>query len=385
MLWANLGLAADWSVVPSVTARTEFNSNLAYSFTQKVSDVIFAVRPAVDVNYATEVSLLQAHLGLNGLAYVKNANLDHIDQNYQVNGQYRVAPRWNLSLRSAYIVDTTLTEELLVSGLVMSRTPRQSIQVGPAVTYNVTERLAATFNYNFNRVNYQDPQFRDYTYQVAGLRLDYPLKNEKTVAVANFLVRETRFPGTDKYRSIGIYAGGVHRFTENWDVNLFAGANISFLNFSTVVVATPTTFAVVPTPTKFKSTEVNPYFNIFTTRRWTNLSLTAGFLRDESPTAFSSISEQNRIYGSASYNFSEKLAAGLNGYYSLTTQTSQGNNLKNDYFSIGPEVRYRVTEKLSLLPGYRFGLRNDLTGNRSATVHAVWLMATYEFPIHFQR
>jgi uncharacterized protein (PEP-CTERM system associated) len=86
VLWASTGLAADLSVVPSIEARSEFNSNLNFDFTNKVSDFIFTLSPAAEFNYTTEISQLQGRLGLTGLHYLSHGNLDHIDQNYQING-----------------------------------------------------------------------------------------------------------------------------------------------------------------------------------------------------------------------------------------------------------------------------------------------------------
>ena len=385
MLGASTGLAADLSLVPSVNVRTEFTSNLNNDFKNPISDCISTLAYATEYNYTTETSQLQGILGLKGMHYFRESSADHIDQNYQINAQYRPAPRWNLSLRSAFITDSSLQEELSTSGLIMTRTPRQSIQMGPAVTYNLTERLAATVNYNFNQVNYQDPQFRNYASQQVGLTLNYPLKNEKTVLVSNFLVRETTYPGTDKYRSFGTSLGATHRFRENWDLNLMVGVNISFMDFQTQVVQTSQSFLTIPTQTRFKETKLSPSINVSTTRRWTNLSLTAGLSRDESPSAYGSISELYRAYGGANYQFSERLSGSLTGGCYLSNQASQQNNLGNGYFDISPQLNWRITEKLTASPGYRFSLRNDITNDRSATTQVVWLMLTYSYPIHYQR
>ena len=43
LLWTNFGFAADWSVVPSINARTEYNSNLNLDFSQPLKDFIFTV------------------------------------------------------------------------------------------------------------------------------------------------------------------------------------------------------------------------------------------------------------------------------------------------------------------------------------------------------
>jgi hypothetical protein len=283
------------------------------------------LQPAADFNYTTEISQIQGHVGLFGQHYITHSNLDHIDQNYQINGRYQMLPRLNLSLASSYISDTTLLQELLASGLVISRTPRQSFVVGPGVTYNLTERLLGSISYNFNRVLYQAPQYIDYTSHQAGLNFTYLLKNEKTSLVNNNIVRETLYAGSNTFKSIGIYGGVTHRFTERWDASLMSGVNISFYSFNTQVVnflGFPF-FVVVRTNKRINSSSVTPYINISSTYRWTNLSVSAGFSRNESPSAYGAIYEFNRLYAICAYTITERLSARLNGSYSLSNQSSQ--------------------------------------------------------------
>jgi uncharacterized protein (PEP-CTERM system associated) len=108
-LWAaDPVLAADWSLVPTVTQKSEYNSNVNLAFTNPTKSFIFTLTPAADFNYKTEITQLQGHLGLSGQHYPDNGNLDHIDQNYQINGKYQATQNVNLSLNTSYIVDTTL-------------------------------------------------------------------------------------------------------------------------------------------------------------------------------------------------------------------------------------------------------------------------------------
>ena len=274
---ANLAVAADWSLVPSVTQKSEFNSNINLTYYSPISDYIFTLTPAVDFNYTTEITQLQGHLGLNGQHYITNSNLDHIDQNYQINGKYQATPKVNLSLNTSYIVDTTLLEELLASGLVINRSPRTSIMANPGMTYAITERLSSLVNYNFNRVLYQAPQYIDYTTHQIGLSFNYLLKNERTTLSNTNLVRETLYPGGNSYKTLGIYLGGNHKFREDWDFNLLGGLNINKSDFATQVLD----FSQFPYFTTVQQKRVThtkgtPFFNVSTTRRWTNLRITAG-------------------------------------------------------------------------------------------------------------
>jgi hypothetical protein len=373
------GDAADFAVVPSATVRCEYNSNINYAYQAPVSDCIFTVSPAAEFNYTTDTGQLQGRLGLNGLHYVTQSQLDHIDQNYQINGLYQATPRCKLTLNSAFIVDSTLQEEFLVSGLIMTRTPRQSILAAPGITYSLSERLAATLNYNFNRVTYQDQRFQDYTSQQVGLRLDRPLLNEKTVLTANLLGRETRYPGENIFRSLGVYLGANHKFSPEWEINFLGGLNFSFFNFQTQV-QDPFQFPLIiqNTQQKVQKKETNPFVNLFATRRWSRLSLNAGYYMDQNASAFGTISNLSRVSVSLSYNFTERLSGSLGGSYSYTNQLSEANSQKNDFLGLTSQITYKLTPEFSLSPGYQFGRRDNISSGQSAQAQVVWVMLTYK-------
>jgi hypothetical protein len=386
LVGAGSAAAADWSIVPALTTQTEFNSNLNYSFVGPTADYIFTVAPGADFNYTTEISQLQGHLGLTGLHYLSNGQLDHIDQNYQINGWYQIAPRWKFSLRTAFIVDSTLQEELLASGLIMTRTPRQSIMAGPAVSFDVTERLAATLTYNFNQVHYQDPSFQNYSYHTVGLRLEYPLKDQRTLLTGTVEGRQSTYANGDSYRVLAVYLGGTHKFSEKWDVSLLAGANTTFMDFGTSVLNTSQLpFIVTVRHEKLQQSQVTPFINLSATRRWMNFNWTLGYTRDESPSAYGGISEMNRIYTTMNYKYSEKLSGLLQGEYYLTNQNYQSSSFQSDFFGARAELTYQITEKLTASPGYRFGLRDDITSGQSANAHSVYIMFNYAYPFHYRK
>ncbi|MGB8992824.1 MAG: outer membrane beta-barrel protein [Desulfobaccales bacterium] len=388
-LWTpNLAAAADWSVVPTITQRSEFNSNLNFTSTNKISDYIFSLQPAADFNYTTEISQLQGHVGLNGMHYITQSELDHIDQNYQINGRYQVLDRVNLSLTSFYINDTTLQQELMTSGLVMSRSQRQSFGLGPGVTYNLTERLLATASYSFNRVLYAAPQYTDYTNHQVGLNFTYLLKNEKTTLISNNIVRESLYAGGNDSKTIGIYFGATHKLTERWDVSAMSGANISFYSFNTQVLdLSQFPFFIRLKTQQVNSSGVTPYINLSTRYQWTNkLNVSAAFSVDQSPSAYGAIYEVDQFSLSCAYNFTERLSGSLSGGYSLSNQSSQNVSSEYNYYNLSPTLTYQITENLSVSPGYNFQNGASLTaGGTSAHVHSAWLQFTYAYPIHYQR
>jgi hypothetical protein len=384
---ANVVAAADWSFVPSITQRSEFNSNLNYTPTNPISDYLLSLQPAADFNYTTEVTQLQGHLGLLGQHYITHDNLDHIDQNYQINGRYQATPKVNLSLISSYINDSSLIQELVTSGLVIGRTPRQSFVVGPGLTYNLTERLLATASYNFNRVLYQAPQFTDYTSHQAGLNFTYLFSNEKTSLISNNIVRETLYAGGNDFKSIGIYLGVTHRFTERWDINLMSGANISYFSFNTQVLGiNQAPFFLLVKTQRINSSNVTPYVSASTSYRWTNLTVNGGVSIDQQPSAYGAVYQVDRLYASLSYNFTEKLTGNLNGSYSLSNQSSQNIKSEYNYYNVSPALNYQITERFSVSPGYSYGNSSSLSSNgSSAHNHMAWIQFSYTYPIHYQK
>jgi hypothetical protein len=383
----NLAGAADWSIVPSITQRSEFNSNLNMSPTNVLSGFILSLQPAADFNYTTEISQLQGHLGLLGQHYISHGNLDHIDQNFQINGRYQATPKINLSLNSTYINDSTLREELMTSGLVIGRTPRQSLYAAPGITYNITERLLATASYSFNRVMYQSPNYDNYTGHQAGLNFTYLLKNEKTSLISNNVVSETLYAGGNNYKSIGITGGLAHKFSERWNVNLMAGANINFYSFDTQVLGSPfTPFFIQVKTKKIESSGISPNVSLSTNYRWTNLTVNGGYGMSQQPSAYGAVYQVNRVFGGLTYRFTERLSGSLSGNYSLSNQSSQDISSQYNYYNISSSLSYQITERFAVSPGYNFSNSASLSSTgSSAHNHIAWIQFSYTYPIHYQR
>jgi|GEM_PF-920033 len=381
-----VGNAANWEILPSVTARTEFDSNLNYSFTAPKSDYLFSLAPTVAFNYTTDTGQLQGILGVTGKHYLSNGQIDHIDQNFQINGWYQVTPRWKLSLNTAYISDTSLYQELITSGLVMTRTPRQSILVTPAVTYAVTERLSATFNYSFNNVDYPSQLFQNYTSQQTGLLLQQQLKNEKTTLLGNFIANQTVYPNLDNtFKYLGFYLGADHKFSPDWEITLLGGVNLTFMDFHSQLPLTQFPFVISPQFISPQSvlihqTSAQPYVNLYVTKRWTNFTVTGGYSRSQSPSAYGTVSDTNQFSLTLAHDFTERWSGSLNGYYNLSNQISQTSPYQSSFLALSPQLIYRLTERLTLSPGYQFGQNDAITSNRIATGHTVWLMLTYTQP-----
>jgi hypothetical protein len=409
-LWAtNLAVAADWSLVPAVNLKTEYNSNInttsggSTGSAGQLSDFIFTLNPSAAFIYATEASKLQGNIGISQLLYVKNTEYNHTDQNYQINGQYSLTPRFNISLTSSFISDSTAQQELLASGLSITRVPRLALAVGPGISYNLTERLSASLNYNFNKVTYQPVQttqsqnsqnsqnYQNYSSQAVSLMWQY-LLSEKTTVSNTFSGTETTYTGTNAndYKSLLVSLGVNHKFSERWQFNAAGGVNYSsYTNNSQISSAGQfPNFVSVPTQ-KQKGTNFSPYFNLGATRQWTNLSITGSFSRNQQASAYGYISQVNALSLAINYQFTQRLSGSLGGSYSLSSQSSNTTQNQNNYYTVGPQLKYQITERLTASSAYTFSNQNyqgnNISGGNSAQVHSISLMLTYAYPIHYQK
>ena len=406
-LWAaNLAMAADWSLVPSVNLTTEYNSNInttptgstgSTGSTGKLSDFIFTLNPAAAFIHTTEASKLQGNVGISQLLYVKNTGYNHTDQNYQINGQYSLTPRFNVFLSTSFISDSTSLQELLASGLSITRTPRLSFTAGPGLSYNLTERLSAILNYNFNKVVYQPSQstqaqnLQNYSTQSVSMVYQY-LLSEKTTLSNTVSGTESTYTGSTSsdYKSLSYSLGLQHNYSANWQFNLAGGVNYSFYSSNSQISSFGQfpNFVSVPTQTQ-KGTNFSPNFNIGATRRWTNLSITGSFIRNQQASGAGYIANVTALSLGMNYQFTEKLTGSLGGSYSLSSQSSSTSQNRNNYYTVGPQLNYLITERLTASSTYRFSNQsykgNNISSSTSANVHDISLMLNYSYPMHYQK
>jgi hypothetical protein len=383
--------AGDWYVAPRFSLTANYDSNINFSYREKKSDVYFNISPSVDFKYDSEISQLTGSLALKYLAYVQESGLNGLNQNYRISGQRKMAPRLALTFSGAYTLDSTQTEELTASGVVINRSRRQGLQAAPGLVFNLTERASMQMGYNYSQATYQDPRYTDYFTHSMNLGLNYLLKNAKTTLTGTLLGRFTDYPSIgNSYRNFGTYAGLEHKFSEDWSLALSGGANFNWFSSQTAVLDFGD-FGEFPIYIQFRQkTEetftISPFFNIAANRRWTKTNLTFGYKVDQSPSASGTVNQFHSGYVGLSRNFTERLRGTVRGslYYSLSS--NPGSNYEYFTVTLTPELTYQLTQRISVNSSYQYGWREDLTGGRTADRHLFGLSLSYTpIPLHYKK
>ena len=161
------------------------------------------------------------------------------------------------------------------------------------------------------------------------------LLSEKTTLSNTVSGTESTYTGSTNsdYKSLLVFFRSEHNYSEKWAFNVAGGVNYSWYSTNSQIASFGQfpNFVSVPTQTQ-KGTNFSPYFSLGATRRWTNLSLTGSFSRNQQASAYGYIAQVNALSLNASYKFTERLTGSLGGGYSLSTQSSNRSQNRNQWF-----------------------------------------------------
>ncbi len=375
--------AADWSVIPSLSASAAYNNNVNYALSNKISDFIFSESPAASFNYTTDIGSVQGVLSLTELQYVKETQYDNLDQNYSINGRYQAFPRLGLTMQGSYIVNSTLQQALTTTGIITNHVPQEYITVGPGISYALTERLTANLGYTFNQATSQSSQFSNFTSQGGNLSLSYPLNNQKTTIGGTVTANETDYVDNDGSRQITGYLTVGHQFSEVWNTSFSGGLTYTSTSNTSVVTSPASPFFSL-SPQIGRQSSVQPYVNVSASRSWTSTTLSASYQRTQPGSSLGTPVTFNSVSLSLSHSFTERLSGSMSGNYYNSQPINASGGFETSVYQLSSQLSYQITENLSLVPSCSLGLLQEQ--GKSADIVGATLMLTYSYPyFHYRR
>lgn len=378
---------ADWVVTPGFEAKGQFMSNINNSPKNKQSDYIVSGRPSVAFSYNTEITQFQGTIALLGMHYMQNSELDRINQYYNFLASHKLTPRLGLNLGTAFITDSTASEELLASGTVINRQTRTSFAANPGLSYFLTERWSTSLSYRFNLVDYQARAGRNYNnHEGHSLThgFDY-LLNEKTTLLSRLTASFSKYSNNNTTAALGPQLGISHKYLEKWDLMFLGGLNINRVKSDTRVLAANTITGFLELRQRPQtSSSVSPFITLGANYRWQTGSLGLNYVRSQSANAYGNQSQYNNFNLNVNQTLTERLNFSLNPYVYTSTITNPGSDYSSIYYGVRPGLNYKLTEKASVGASYGLSYRS-VTGPNSYSypVNDVWLTFNYEYPLHY--
>ena len=165
--------------------------------------------------------------------YSSHSNLNATDQYYEGTGKYAFTPRFNLSGKALYSLDSRPDRDLETTGLSFTNVKRQRQNYTLSGDYLLSEKTMTTFSYDYLNDKYDSVSYTDLesnTFNLGFIR-DMSIFLESTKARMNMGYAKYNMPGMkiDNYEAtIGI----DRALNEKWNIVLDGGARYTIREFT---------------------------------------------------------------------------------------------------------------------------------------------------------
>jgi Putative beta-barrel porin 2 len=386
LLAADSAGADELRVVPSFSAKGEYNSNLFFSENPKVGTYIGTVTPGVEITSRTERTDAGVSAYVPARWYTADTNLDKVDQLYQGRLGYRFSPALRISGTAGYQDQSNPDRFIGETGLaVVNRSFRYN---GSAVAeYTASEKTAASASYTYEKYDFQNSTTSD----------------SETHGGTVLLVRDLgqRFPGTKGRGMLGVSrsvfdtskvtnysaAIGVERAVhELWSVVADVGVRYTRSEFDVqeLVPVAPPLFAVVTS----RKTEGDFGWTVNVSAVYkgetTGGSLTLYHDVAAAPGLGSAVQRSAAVLDVRQRTTWELTPFFSAGYYLNRADAGQFStqSINQRTVQVRPGVRYDANKDLFVEAAYQYTWLRDSAAHTTASQSVVYLMATLRYPLY---
>jgi len=223
--------AAEWSITPSYSASTDYDSNRRLTTDGKgtgagvlTADVKFK-RALEDIQFSIEPRYALRRFSDSSLG-----NGDDRTVNSEINW---VRERSLLNLTASYWDQSTLATELLETGLVSGDTHRRQAQAGASWNWNQTERRMFVAQLSYQDVSYYgrgSAQLPGYRYQSGSLGEQFALTERASLTFSGFgSLLQSETPGNSSHE-VGLQAQIIYMFSERTKLDASLGQSRRMLS-----------------------------------------------------------------------------------------------------------------------------------------------------------
>jgi hypothetical protein len=345
--------------------------------------------PEVKFSRRTETLETTGGLKLNVNRYSGDEALDTEDVFLAFLSSYR-AERNILGLNIDATRDSTLLSELSETGVVQARRQRNRLVINPSWSRSLTEKTLVKVDYSDSVVNYEDTSgtgLIDYRDQTVTATLQHSLSKRTVLNLAAYYDRFETDPENTEAKVYGIQAGVNHQFSETLGGELTLGVyqTESTIASQALVCTGPVLFGIcfgqVTRVTLGREESSSGYTVSAGLEKRSETSVVSGRLsRDIKPTGVGSLVETDTLSVTWAKDLSPThkasvVASTYRSRYIGDTVTSSDSR----YYTIGPTLSWRMTERWTLDAGYSYS-RVEYETSEDATANTAYLMLSYIWP-----
>lgn len=368
-------LAAEWSVVPSLSTKAYYNDNLLLTPLPHDPTYGYWISPGAEFAGKTERLEVSGRAALDFVDYYGGETTRFTNVFLPLKVRYRTEKdEWGF--KGGFTRDNTLMGELLTTGIVLRFTQRNLWNLTPSWTRMITEKLAFQSTFQFTDASYQDGvRFGLVDYQVFGGSAGflYHLTERDDVQVA---ATYTNFHTTNAPFGLRAYYPGTlfsfnHAFTEGLKVTGYGGPR--FLSSTSQLGGLNQT-----------TKDTIWVYGANLTQEFEKASVQLSITRDIFPSGFGSLVKTDRLGAVISYDVTESLTVSLDAAgYIVSGASSQvgGRSLSEQrLIYLSPKLMWNISEWWKAEASYGYRWRDIDTLSEPVMSNMLMFMLTYYPP-----
>ncbi len=370
----SIGLAAEWSILPSIGVKGYYNSNLLLTPFPHEATYGYWVSPGTEFSGKTERLEVSGRAALDFVDYYGGQQDRFTNIHLPLSARYRTE-KDEFGFTGGLSRDNTLMGEFLTTGVVLRFTQRDLWTANPTWTRNLTEKVAFQGGFQFSDATYENGlRLNLVDYQVyggsAGFLYHATEKDDiqLTGTYANF--HTTNAPFGLRATLPGAVLSLAHSFTETLKGTVYGGPR--FVSSTTHVSGG-----------SIESQDTVWVYGATLAKQFERASLQVNLTRDVLPSGFGLLLQTDRAGLLATYDVSEtiRLSFDTSGYIvSGITPLANGGTLSDQQVVYTtPMVSWKFMEWWKLDASYSYRWRDVDTFAEPATANMVTFMVTY-FP-----
>ena len=383
--------AAEWTLDPSVQARTEYTDNIQFAPEPDARSAWgIIVSPDVRFGVATETLSVVGGLNISVNRYPNQPEFDTDNYAFTLRSSWKTEKDL-LALNVDSIRDSTLITELETTGAVLAYRQRNWLYINPSWSRQLSARTLLDVRYNYRAADYDDTagtSLIDWRNQTASIGLQSALDERSLLTLAAYYDRYETDPDTFRATTYGIQAGYEYAFSEalrggvtvGWRKTRGRTSSNALVCDGFVLLGI--CFGTINEINTVVEDDSSGYtLDAFLERRGETSTLTGRISRQLNPSGVGSLVQTDRFAVVWTRQWTPTVSASI---YAAAYQTQYVGSLvlgsDSRYYRIEPRLSWRVTEWTTLNAGFSYARQKYEDAPVSATANLVYLSVAYRWP-----
>lgn len=379
------GKCDEFKIVPSLSLRQEYSTNVFFDSRDEVDDFKTTFTPGIEVSDRTERMTYSLIGRLSPYLYWENSDLNATDQDYRGRLDYRVSPHLNVGAEAGFRADQSPDRALTTTGQVFDTRKQYRQRYGLNGRYQLHETTSASLAYSHDR---DDPRGDDAEETMRGHSVNIGLSQhlgrwiDNTVGGLNGGFGHYDYE-TSKTKSYYLSTGIRTALTEKLSLSADAGARYVQSDFEALALRFVPPFFYTTQVVDESSSGWGGVGSAALTYQGLRSGAEVSLSHDiRTGSGASGPTYLTRLSGSVYHRPSAELTFSFNtGYFMNRADDDEfaSQEVDEDTLNAGFRASYRFYRDLLLEAGYTFSYLQDGVAETESNRHLVFLSFRYSF------